>query len=71
MQCSRWPTLWMESGSARGSARGVGAAPLAADLPLPDPVTIRDDLKVAVLVTETESDAPSHFPARTADSPRY
>ncbi|MDB5395166.1 MAG: putative lipoprotein, partial [Rhodospirillales bacterium] len=47
-----------------------GAAPLAAELPLPDPVKIRDDLKVAVLVTETESDAPSHFPARTADSPR-
>jgi hypothetical protein len=51
-------------------ARG-GAAPLAADLPMPDPVKIRDDLKVPVLVTETESDAPSHFPAQTADSPRY
>ncbi len=56
-----------------GSRIGVrgGAAPLAADLPMPDPVKIRTDLKVPVLVTETESDAPSHFPARTPDSSRY
>jgi hypothetical protein len=55
---------------SRIGARG-GAAPLAADLPMPDPVKIRGDLKVPVLVTETESDAPSHFPARTPDGPRY
>ena len=56
-----------------GSRIGVrgGAAPLAADLPMPDPVKIRGDLKVPVFVTETESDAPSHFPARTPDGPRY
>jgi len=55
---------------SRIGARG-GSAPLAADLPLPDPVKIRNDLEVPVLVTETESDAPSHFPARTPDSDRY
>ncbi len=48
-----------------------GAAPLAANLPMPDAVKIRDDLKVPVFVTETESDAPTHYPSRTPDSKRY
>jgi hypothetical protein len=38
---------------------------------MPDPAKIRTDLKVPVLVTETESDAPSHFPARTPDGRLY
>jgi len=56
--------------ASRIGARG-GAAPLAADRPMPDPVRIRDDLAVPVLVLETESDALSHFPARTPDTDRY
>jgi hypothetical protein len=48
-----------------------GAAPLAETVPMPDAVKIRNDLKIPVLVTETESDAPSHFPARTPDSAKY
>jgi hypothetical protein len=56
-------------GSRIGSSGG--AAPLRADPLMPDPVKIRGDLKIPILVTETESDAPSHFPARTADSARY
>lgn len=56
--------------ASRIGQRG-GAAPLAADLTMPDPVKIRTDLKVPVLVVETESDALSHYPARTPDSNRY
>jgi len=56
--------------ASRIGVRG-GAAPLAADGPMPDPVKIRPDLKVPVLVVETESDALSHYPARTPDSEHY
>jgi hypothetical protein len=56
--------------ASRIGQRG-GAAPLAAGLEMPDPVKIRTDLKVPVLVVETESDALSHYPARTPDSDRY
>lgn len=53
--------------ASRIGVRG-GAPPLAADVEMPDPVKIRPDLKVPVLVVETESDAISHYPARTPDS---
>jgi hypothetical protein len=56
--------------ASRIGVRG-GAAPLAADGDMPDPVKIRPDLKVPVLVVETESDAISHYPARTPDSAHY
>jgi len=56
--------------ASRIGQRG-GAAPLAADLTMPDPVKIRPDLKVPVLVVETESDVLSHYPARTPDSDHY
>jgi hypothetical protein len=56
--------------ASRIGVRG-GAAPLAADVEMPDPVKIRPDLKVPVLVVETESDVLSHYPARTPDSDRY
>jgi len=56
--------------ASRIGVRG-GAAPLAADGDMPDPVKVRPDLKVPVLVVETESDALSHYPARTPDSEHY
>jgi hypothetical protein len=56
--------------ASRIGQRG-GAAPLAADLAMPDPVKIRTDLKIPVLVVETESDALSHYPARTPDTDHY
>ena len=55
---------------SRIGARG-GAAPLAADLAMPDPVKIRTDLNLPVLVTETESDVTSYIPARTSDGPLF
>jgi hypothetical protein len=56
--------------ASRIGQRG-GAAPLAADLAMPDPVKIRTDLKIPVLVVETESDALSHYPARMPDTDHY
>jgi hypothetical protein len=56
--------------ASRIGQRG-GAAPLATDLAMPDPVKIRPDLKIPVLVVETESDVLSHYPARTPDSDHY
>ncbi|HEX4505086.1 MAG TPA: alpha/beta hydrolase domain-containing protein [Alphaproteobacteria bacterium] len=56
--------------ASRIGVRG-GAAPLKADGEMPDPVKIRPDLKIPVLVVETESDAISHYPARTPDSAHY
>jgi hypothetical protein len=56
--------------ASRIGVRG-GAAPLSTDVDMPDPVKIRPDLKVPVLVVETESDVISHYPARTPDSDRY
>ncbi len=56
--------------ASRIGVRG-GAAPLKADGEMPDPVKIRPDIKVPVLVVETESDAISHYPARTPDSEHY
>jgi hypothetical protein len=56
--------------ASRIGVRG-GAAPLKADGEMPDPVKIRPDLKVPVFVVETESDALSHYPARTPDSAHY
>ena len=52
---------------SRIGARG-GAAPLSADAQMPDIVRIRDDLKIPVFVTETESDVATEAPARTPDS---
>jgi len=56
--------------ASRIGLRG-GAAPLKADGEMPDPVKIRPDLKAPVLVVETESDAISHYPARTPDSAHF
>ena len=55
---------------SRIGARG-GAAPLAVDVQMPDPVRIRDDLKVPVFVTETESDVATEAAARTPDSAKF
>jgi Alpha/beta hydrolase domain len=67
------PTAQALDGILIGSRIGAngGAAPLAADQPMPGAVKIRTDLKVPVLVTETESDAPSHQPSRTPDGEHY
>ncbi|HLG90134.1 MAG TPA: alpha/beta hydrolase domain-containing protein [Alphaproteobacteria bacterium] len=55
---------------SRIGARG-GAAPLAADVQMPDLVRIRDDLKVPVFVIETESDVATEAAARTPDSAKF